>query len=285
MCREENALNGRLHLAFEKRSDGQTIVRLRRQEPPWRVLRAFAGATGQALVHLHNTSGGVLGGDRLELRSEIAAGARVQLTTTGATRIYRPRQEAPDAQSHAHFELGPDSLLELLPDSVIPYGGSRFRQSTSVNLAAGATLFWWETLAPGREAAGEIFEFDRLRIDTEIRSGGIPIAIERMHLAPRQRPLESVARMGAYRHLATLYVCRAGEPAVTWQRLEEQLSPACTEPQDGVIWGISSLTRDGLVVRGMAQCGAALVGGLREFWRAARLLLTGETASLPRKVY
>jgi hypothetical protein len=35
----------------------------------------------------------------------------------------------------------------------------------------------------------------------------------------------------------------------------------------------------------MARCGPALVAGLREFWRAARLLLTGESASLPRKIY
>jgi hypothetical protein len=60
---------------------------------------------------------------------------------------------------------------------------------------------------------------------------------------------------------------------------------ACTESPDGVIWGISSLTCDGLVVRGMARCGTPLVTGLREFWRAAGLLLTGEPATLPRKIY
>jgi len=261
-------------------------LRLRRQEPPWRVLRAFAGGSRQALVHLNNTSGGVLGGDRLDLRAELSAGARVQITTTGATRIYRARAGVAEAHSTAHFDLGEDSLLELLPDPLIPYAGSRFAQSTTVNLAPGATLFWWEVLAPGREASGEVFAFEHLRMEAEIRAGGIPIAIDRMHLDPRLRPLESVARMGACRYLATLYVCRAGEPATTWRRLQEQLvEHSCTESPDGVIWGIGSLTCDGLMVRGMARCGATLVAGLREFWRAARLLLTGESASLPRKIY
>jgi urease accessory protein len=295
LCLEDTALNGRLHLAFEKTSNGGTVLHLRRQEPPWRVLRAFGCATGQALVHLNNTSGGILGGDCLEMRADLSRGARVQITTTGATRVYRPRADAaPDfpARTNAHFELAEDSLLELLPDALIPYAGSRFAQSTTVNLAQGATLFWWEVLAPGREASGEIFAFEQLRMETEIRTGGVPIAIDRMHLDPRTRPLESPARLGSCRHLATLYVCRAGEASATWSRLQEQLwgefnsqTRVCMDSQDGVIWGISSLTCDGLVIRGMARRGAALVTGLREFWRAARLLLTGEPATLPRKVY
>jgi urease accessory protein len=251
-------------------------------------VRAFRGPTGQALVHLNNTSGGILGGDRLDLRAELAPGARAQITTTGATRIYRSRAGALESLSTAHFELAEDTLLELLPDPVIPFAGSRFAQSTTVNLAAGATLFWWEILAPGREAAGEVFAFEDLRIETEIRAGGFPIAIDRMHLQPQARPLESPARMGPYRHLASLYVCRAGEPAATWRSMEEQLGVqncACTEQPDGVVWGIGLLTCDGLVIRGMSRSGAALVAGLREFWRAARLLLTGEPASLPRKIY
>lgn len=251
------------------------------------MLRAFAGGSGQALVHLNNTSGGILGGDRLDLRADLAPGARVQITTTGATRIYRPRTAAA-AHSAAHFDLGENSLLELLPDPLIPYAGSRFTQSTTVNLAPGATLFWWEMLTPGREASGEVFKFDQLRMQAEIRAGGIPIVIDRMDLDPRLRPLESPARLGQCRHLATLYVCRAGEPAATWHRIEAALAAqigACTDSPDGVIWGIGSLTCDGLVIRGMARCGPALVAGLREFWRAARLLLTGESASLPRKIY
>lgn len=250
------------------------------------MLRAFAAPSGQVLVHVHNTSGGILGSDRLEIQVELYPGARAQITTTGATRVYRPRAGDSRSESTAHFELGEDSLLELLPDPLIPYAGSRFTQSVAVNLKPGATLLSWEVLTPGREASGEVFAFERLHLETEIRSGGVPIAIERACLDPRQRPLTSLARMGDHRYLGTLYVCRAGEPAATWKRIEEQLAARpCTESPDEVLWGISSLTRDGLLIRGMARSGAALIASLREYWRAARLLLTGEPASLPRKIY
>jgi len=277
-------MNASLHLAFEKTVAGATVLRLRRQDPPWRVIRAFDGS----LVHLHNVSGGVLSGDRLELRASLAPETRAVITTTSATRVYRRRSGADQSQSSAHFELGEGSLLDLLPDAVIPYADSDFAQHTSVDLSPGATLLWWEMLAPGREASGEAFRFARLGIDNQIRSAGVPIAMERAWLDPRERPLDAAARLGDCRYLATFYVCRAGETASAWRRLEEDLNAIgnrLMENENGVRWGVSRLVQDGVVVRGMAVRGAPLSAGLREFWQAARLQLTGERVSPPRKTY
>src|SRR5207245_5131709 len=77
-----------LWLRFEDRG-GETILRLKQQQPPWRVIRGFPSGSGEALAHLHNVSGGVLDKDDLHLQVEVGAGARAQLTTTGATRVYR----------------------------------------------------------------------------------------------------------------------------------------------------------------------------------------------------
>ena len=88
-----NAPVHQLSLRFEK---GQ--MRVERQDPPWKVVRAFPQEGGMVLVHLHNVSGGVLAGDRLGLKIEVAAGASAQITTTGATRLYRHRAGAPDSQ-------------------------------------------------------------------------------------------------------------------------------------------------------------------------------------------
>ena len=41
---------------------------------------------------------------------------------------------------------------EYLPDALIPFAGSRHSQSTTVSLGDRATFFWWELLAPGRQA-------------------------------------------------------------------------------------------------------------------------------------
>jgi len=135
----------------------------------------------------------------------IGAGARVQLTTTGATRVYRKPCREHGFAGLVSMRVGEGALLEYLPDVLIPFAGSRHVQRTSITLERGATLCWWETLAPGRQARGERFAFERLRIESNIDAAGRPVVRERFLLEPAARALASIARMGEYTHLATFY--------------------------------------------------------------------------------
>ena len=109
-------LQASLTLAFEQLG-GRTVLTASKQEPPLRVVRAFPTADGAALVHLHNLSGGLLGGDCIELDMRIEAGASAQVTTTGATRLYRPRAEA--RARMRFFQSVKLKFPELFPKPVI----------------------------------------------------------------------------------------------------------------------------------------------------------------------
>src|SRR6185436_11914348 len=86
------------------------------QRPPLKVVRTFPIGEAATLTHLHNLSGGVLGNDLLELSVEVGDGARAQLTSTGATRLYRCRPGATAAMQRQRFRVGRGALLEFLPD-------------------------------------------------------------------------------------------------------------------------------------------------------------------------
>ena len=105
-----------------------------------------------------------------------------------------------------HVRAHEGALLEYLPDPLIPFAGSRYRQRTVVNLEHDAGLFWWDTVAPGREARGEVFSYHHLHLSFALRVDGIPVAIERGDLDPIARPLQSAARLGPYRYFSTFYV-------------------------------------------------------------------------------
>src|SRR5262249_45170159 len=158
-----------------------------------------------------NVSGGVLGGDRLELKVEVGPQAQAQLTSTGATRLYRQRANRPASEQHTEIHVAEGGLLEYLPDPLIPFAGSHYHQKTRIELSPGSGLFWWETIAPGREARGELFEYDALQIELDLTVAGRPIALERLQLEPQLRPLSSVARLGPYRYLTSFYICRPGQ--------------------------------------------------------------------------
>src|SRR5258708_39472022 len=123
----------RLWMRFEDRN-GETIIRLKQQQPPWRVIRAFPGGAGEALAHLHNVYGGVLDNDDLRLEVEVGPDARAQLTTTGAMRIYRSRSAGTVSRQQSGILVHERGLLEYLPDPLIPYAQSRFEQSATIEL-------------------------------------------------------------------------------------------------------------------------------------------------------
>jgi len=257
------------------------------QRPPLKVVRAFPAGDGAALVHLHNLSGGVLGGDRLELSVEVGDGARVQLTSTGATRLYRSRPGLPAADQRQMFKVGRDALLEFLPDELIPFCGARYRQETSIELAHGAGLFWWEVVAPGRTARGELFEYDSLRFTLNLSARGVPLAQERVALDPLRRPLQSSTRLGPYLYFATFYICRVGVAGARWLQLEgelSELSQRLSKPTH-ILWGVSALHAHGIVVRALSVSGRDITSGLLDFWRAAKVALYNSAAVPPRKIY
>jgi urease accessory protein len=265
---------------------GHTVLAASRQEPPLKVVRAFAAQDGAALAHLHNVSGGLLGGDHLALKVNVGAGARVQLTTTGATRIYRPRHEAlPVAQSN-EFTVNEGALLEYVPDAIIPFAGARFSQATTIQLAQAAGLFWWEILAPGREVRGEAFAYDCVEMKTDIIALGQPTACERVRIEPCKRPVKSFGRLGAYKTWATFCIARVGLTAAEWLALEHELrEQAVPLTKHGeTLWAISTLPAHGLMVRCVAVHGRHVMSGLQKLWQTAKQRLYGRDAVPPRKV-
>ena len=248
------------------RFDG--TLRVLRQDPPWKVVRAFG-----PLVHLHNVSGGILSGDHLSLDVEVSAGAHAQVTTTGATRLYRHRAGAEDSQQHTRLAIGEGATLEYLPDSLIPFAGSRHRLTTSISMAKESTLIWWEVLA-------RTFALDRLQISSSIDLCGRPALREDYLLDPAKRPTESTARMGQFTHLASFYAIKEGKPPAFWRDLEEELRNVAPPH-----WGISTLEAGGVIARALADSGRHFTAELAALRNTASLFLTGMPSLPPRKVY
>jgi len=284
---EQGRARALMRLNFSRDSaSGNTLLEDSFQEAPLKVVRAFTLEDGTALAHLHNVSGGLLGGDRLAMQVNLASGAKVQLTTTGATRIYRSRVGFSATTQCNQVSIGEGALLEYLPDATIPFGGARYLQRTSIELAAGAGMFWWEIVAPGREARGELFEYEEFAMRTHVSVLGRRIAAENLCLRPRQETISSLARLGPYRYTATLYICRVGLEAGSWRGVEDkvrELTAAMTRSGE-ILWGVSSLVAHGLVVRCLARNGREVLPGLQAIWRCAKRHLYDREAIPPRKV-
>jgi urease accessory protein len=154
-------------------------------------------------------------------------------------------------------------------------------------LSQGTGLFWWEIVAPGREARGEMFQYECLDLKTEVEARGRPVAAEHVRLEPNLRGVSSLARLGPYRYFATFYICRVGLFSPShWRDIELQLHElAGSLTQRGTtLWGVSALAAEGVTVRCLAVHSCDVLPGLYAFWTAAKKILYGCEPVRPRKV-
>jgi urease accessory protein len=121
-----------------------------------------AGQVPEAIII--NTSGGLAGGDRFELKAE--ATSDLCLTTQAAEKIYRSLGQ----ETQVSTRLGGQDKARLLwlPQETILFDGARLDRSLEVELHRGAALLAIETVILGRRAMGEsltdLFFHDRWRI-------------------------------------------------------------------------------------------------------------------------
>jgi urease accessory protein len=133
---------------------------------------------GWLVVNMASPSPGLLAGDRVDVRASVENGARLLLTAPSASRIHT-MGEGEVATVEQRFCVKSGGTLDVWPEYVIPQAGAGYRQKSSVDVADGGTLLWTESLAPGRTAHGEVFEFREIRIATDITFRGRPLVRER----------------------------------------------------------------------------------------------------------
>jgi urease accessory protein len=162
--------------------DGRTVVREREHRGPLQVQRAFY-PEGPELCHLYllHPPGGLVAGDRLDVRIDVDPDARALVTTPAATKVYRGDQRPP-VSVRQHLNVGAGASLEWFPQETIVFQGGRVELQTRVDLADRAAFLGWELVCLGRPAAGEGFADGGCRQRFELWREGRPLCLERARL-------------------------------------------------------------------------------------------------------
>jgi urease accessory protein len=183
-------------LALEIGAGGE-VKRMR--EEGCAKLRLPARVAGQAPeAIIINTSGGLAGGDRFELKAETTSD--LCLTMQAAEKIYRSLGQETQVSTRL---VGQDKARLLwLPQETILFDGARLERSLEVELQENATLLAIETVILGRMAMGEsltdFFFHDRWRI----RRGGRLIYADDLRFDPAR--VQGLAGLNGATAFATL---------------------------------------------------------------------------------
>ena len=206
---------------------------------------------GVLVVNVVNPTAGLLSGDRIACRVAVQSGAALSLTTPSATRAHRMRDGLAEVTQDLRVATG--GWLECWPEPFIPQGGTRYRQRTRMHVEEGGGLLFCESLAPGRVASGESFEFTELAWETDIFIGETHVVHERYRLRPDDEAVRALRRSFKHAYYASCFLV---SPSLTrdlpcWQRLHALHSSEA--------WiGCGALSHGGWVVKIVANGSIAL---------------------------
>jgi urease accessory protein len=246
---------------------------------PLRILQSLY-PEGDAVCHnvLVHPPSGLVGGDTLDMKVTVGAGAHGLVTTPGATRFYR--SEAGLATQQVHARLAPGARLEWLPLETIAYNGCDALNQAKFDLAADAELITWDITALGLPAAELPFAQGSLRQHIEVP--GVWLERGRINASDSQW-MNSPVGLAGHRCMATLVFAagsamaaeraeRALDCARQWLNTSElRLSAGATSPHPQII-----------VLRVLAPVTEPAVHLLRQVWAAWRQEMWALPATVPR---
>ncbi|MEM1104046.1 MAG: urease accessory protein UreD [Pseudomonadota bacterium] len=152
----QNRADGAARIAFQRLSDGRTVLKDLYHRQPLRALLPITAHGEPPSAILTCVSGGLAGGDRLSVDVRVEDGARACVIGQAPEKIYRSL--GPNAEIEARLDVSADAYLEWLPQEAIVFDGARMRRRTRLTIDGSASLLAGEMIAFGRAAKGEPFE-------------------------------------------------------------------------------------------------------------------------------
>jgi len=272
---EAAGVHGLANVRFARSGDGTRLADLY-QRAPLRVLFPQALDHGVPTAVVVTTTGGLVGGDRLDLDVVADQGARALVTAQAAEKVYRSLGE--DCRIEVRVRAGSDAWLEWLPQETILFEGSRLRRTTLLDLAPTARVMAGEMLVFGRTASGEVLSRGLIRDAWQVRRGGRLVWMDALHLdGDLAAPLMSAACFSGFAATATMLY--AGDDGEAWLGLAREL---IREHADENVKAAATVVAGVLVVRWLGRDGFSLRTGYGGFWAAFRNQAGGLRAALPR---
>ena len=176
----------------------RSVVTRARAASPLRLLMPKNAGTA-AWIYTSTFGGGLVGGDCIDLDMDIGPGAACFLSTQSSTKVYRSRS---GAESRVSARVAPGGFLAIVPDPVVCFRASRFRQLQRVDLAGGAGLVFVDWVTSGRRAAGERWAFHEYTTCLQVRVDGRLLVHDAVTL--RAAEIDVSERMGRFDVLALI---------------------------------------------------------------------------------
>jgi urease accessory protein len=238
---------------------GSTVTRAYAESPLKWLTPASRGTA--AWLFAASYGGGLVGGDHLEIDVDVEAGASAFLSTQASTKVYR---SPAGASTRLAARVGAGGVLVSLPDPVVCFASSAYRQTQTFAIDPSAGLVALDWMTSGRRGSGERWAFDGYASTTRVEIGRRLALHDAVRLERADGDLAS--RAGRVDVLATLVIA-GGRLAVDAADAVATVAALPVERRGAVLVSASSLPGPASTLGCVVRVGGAQIEDVRGILR------------------
>ncbi len=259
---------------------GKTCLSRCRHHGPLYVQKPFY-PEGDDLAHLYllHPPGGIVSGDHLHISVDVEEGAKSLITTPGAARIYRARDDRALQQQTVNITIAENASLEWFPLETIVYNDADVCLSNRIELEDNARFIGWEITCFGLPASEQWFKQGSFEQQYQIFYQGRPLFIDRLCIndSNREQLLQAQVAMQAKTVSGFFILSRLEKDESLMEKLRACIALLAMQQRVAI-----THVGDCLIARYLGDSAEQARKVFTEIWRIARPLLLKREACAPR---
>ncbi|MBU2872252.1 urease accessory protein UreD [Colwellia sp. E2M01] len=283
----KNSWLANLSLEFSFTPNGTQLTRTKRNGP-LSVQKAFyPEGLDCAHIYLLHPPAGIVSGDELRINIQVNENAHSLVTTPGANRFYRAREDLTIGDSkqvqHCELVLANQAICENFPLETIVYEGADGFNTVDVHLQNESAYLGWDITCLGLPSSEQPFKQGRYTQLNRVYCAGTLIYHDRIAIKSNNNIHHHKAGLNKHNVFATFMayapsgLLSENDNKVLLEKLRETMIAANAEYKVSI-----SQIRQLLVIRYLGQHAEECKALFVQLWQQIRPLYLNKAANIPR---
>ena len=235
---------GAIELVLEQK-DNRTITSKKYYEGLVKVSANIRNdREGIPTYYLLQLGGGYIEGERYKNIFRVKDNARAIITTQASTKVYKC-EHGERVDQETIIELGKNSVLEYIADTVILYKDAIYKQINNIYLDDTSTLIYSDGITAGWSPEGEKFTYNKVQLKSNVYINNKIVLLDNLIVNPRENDVTKLGFFEEYSNFGTLLIINKNITSNVIEELRKELEKI----ELPIDFGISELEVNGFVLR------------------------------------
>ena len=194
--------------------------------------------------YLLQLGGGYIEGEKYKNIFRIKDNTRAIITTQASTKVYKCEHGNVVTQETT-IDLGENSVLEYITDTVILYKNAMYKQVNNIYLKDTSTLIYSDGITAGWSPEGEKFTYKKVQLKSNVYINNKIVLLDNLIVNPRENDVTKLGFFEEYLNFGTLLIINKNINSNVIEELRKDLEKI----ELPIDFGISELEVNGFVLR------------------------------------